>query len=636
MVKRTILVAVGFACSVVVSGNVVSNSGFEEVNADGSLKGIRNTGNLFRRDPSGGVGGSAALMYENADPKANRILPAMPLPLNPGKAYSISFKVRCENLTGGRASFCLEWDGPDGKWDNGVYGLKHITGTTGWTTMEAVTPRPGKGRRNFRFSPGVSKGSVGKVWFDDIVIKPLSPRPIESIYSDVYRDVAPDGNVRFFAALNAADVSGGIAAAKCAFIFVGANGNPFSRKASVEGDLISVSVPVSDLAEGRHPVEVVLCGSDGVEYRDRLFFTRGDPGKRRVYIDRHRRTIVDGKPFFPLGMYWLNVSDEDLELYSKGPFNCLKTYVRHGKELLDRCERHGIKVLVSAGVYAKRGNVKSVEEEYSFVTNVVSYAKNHPATLAYYVNDENPLSWREDLTRRQELLSELDPGHPTFSVICQTESMAGYLPTADVFGSDPYPAPGDTMWLPMKWMRQKNKGASGTRAIWQVTQAFDKGAYHPANSAAAKASKMPSEQEIRCMIWQNIASGANGILLYSFFDLKKMDWKTPFKDTWATVCRLGSEVKRHENVFLTDEDAPRIKVLGTIPEWLAYRAWRFKGETYLLAVNGTQKNMHVEIEVASGFTRSVTELGCDAKISRKGRILFDLPALGVSFQRLVK
>ena len=109
MDKRTILVAVGFACSVVVSGNVVPNSGFEEVNADGSLKGIRNTGNLFRRDPSGGVGGSAALMYENADPKANRILPAMPLPLNPGKAYSISFKVRCENLTGGRASFCLEW-----------------------------------------------------------------------------------------------------------------------------------------------------------------------------------------------------------------------------------------------------------------------------------------------------------------------------------------------------------------------------------------------------------------------------------------------------------------------------------------------------------------------------------------------
>jgi ATP-dependent helicase/nuclease subunit A len=139
--------------------------------------------------------------------------------------------------------------------------------------------------------------------------------------------------------------------------------------------------------------------------------------------------------------------------------------------------------------------------------------------------------------------------------------MAGYLPTADVFGSDPYPAPGGTMWLPMKWMRQKNKGASGTRAIWQVTQAFDKGAYHPAGSAAAKASKMPSEQEMRCMIWQNLASGANGILLYSFIDLKKMDWKTPFKDTWATVCRLGYEVKRHENVFLTDEGKARARIL---------------------------------------------------------------------------
>ena len=412
MARAAIFTVVGLAFATASLGNVAPNPGFENVNPDGTVEGVLNAGALFKRDPTGGIDGSAALMYENSDPKAKRVLPAIPLPLDPGKAYSISFKVRCENLTGGRAAFCLEWDGPDGKWDNGVYGLKHISGTVGWTHMEAVTPRPGKGRRNFRFSPGVSGGSVGKVWFDDLVIKPLPPRPIESVYCDVYRNIAPDGEVKFYAALNAADISGGVGSAECSFTFAGVDGKRFSRKVSIEDDRIAVSVPVTSLAAGHHPVVAVVRGTDGVEYRDRLYFTRGDPGKRRVYIDRHRRTIVDGKPFFPLGMYWLDVSDEDLELYSKGPFNCLKTYVRHGVELLDRCEKRGIKVLVSAGVYAKRGNVKTVEEENFFVSNVVSYAKNHPATLAYYVNDENPLSWRDDLVRRQTMLSELDPGDP--------------------------------------------------------------------------------------------------------------------------------------------------------------------------------------------------------------------------------
>ena len=115
-----------------------------------------------------------------------------------------------------------------------------------------------------------------------------------------------------------------------------------------------------------------------------------------------------------------------------------------------------------------------------------------------------------------------------------------------------------------------------------------------------------------------------------------MDWKTPFKDTWATVCRLGHEVKRYENVFLTEERAPDVRVRGGAPEWLAYRAWKYKGETYLLAVNGTQTNMNVEIEVDAKFGRLLTELGCDARISHGNRIGFELPALGLSFQRLVK
>ncbi len=42
-----------------------------------------------------------------------------------------------------------------------------------------------------------------------------------------------------------------------------------------------------------------------------------------MFIDPHRRLIVDGQPFFPLGMYWGGVKEKELGIYAKGPFNCL-------------------------------------------------------------------------------------------------------------------------------------------------------------------------------------------------------------------------------------------------------------------------------------------------------------------------
>ena len=67
--------------------------------------------------------------------------------------------------------------------------------------------------------------------------------------------------------------------------------------------------------------------------------------KRKVSFDRYNRTLVDGKLFFPLGMYWLGINQADINIYTNAPFNCLMPYSKTDIAQLDICEAAGIKVL---------------------------------------------------------------------------------------------------------------------------------------------------------------------------------------------------------------------------------------------------------------------------------------------------
>lgn len=58
-----------------------------------------------------------------------------------------------------------------------------------------------------------------------------------------------------------------------------------------------------------------LAASGPVRFHAALFPKRG------LKLDDHQRCIVDGKPFFPLGMYSGKVTKDWIDTYAKGPFN---------------------------------------------------------------------------------------------------------------------------------------------------------------------------------------------------------------------------------------------------------------------------------------------------------------------------
>lgn len=84
------------------------------------------------------------------------------------------------------------------------------------------------------------------------------------------------------------------------------------------------------------------------------------------------------------------------------------------------------------------------------------------------------------------------------------------------------------------------------------------------------------------MAWQCIAEGANGLVFYSWFDLRK-DTTVPFDEQWAKIKQVAAGIAAMTPVLLSVEDAPLIETDGE--DWLNWTAKVHEGTVYLIAVN---------------------------------------------------
>jgi hypothetical protein len=359
--------------------------------------------------------------------------------------------------------------------------------------------------------------------------------------------------------------------------------------------------------------------------------------ERKAYIDEHRRLIVAGQPFFPLGMYWSSVKEPELETYAKGPFNCLMPYGSPNTNQMDACHARGLKVIYSikdfySGTRWSPPGMKTEADELAEINRRVALHRNHPALIAWYINDEMPLAMADRLAARQRLMEALDPDHPTWVVLYQYDQVRAYLSTFDVVGTDPYPIPEKPAGTALQWTRVTRDQTYHTRAVWQVPQVFDWGAYR--KGAERAKSRAPTLAEMRSMAWQCVAAGANGLVFYSFFDLFKMQERDPFEKRWSEVCTMAEEVRRYIPVLLSAEPAPAVTCEGS--DAVEVRVWRMGAEVYLLAVNSTSGPATATVTVSGGFNTMKSEFGPAPSREGETKLLYRFAPLEPVMVRLGK
>jgi hypothetical protein len=546
--------------------------------------------------------GTRCLRLENADPKKYLLATAHPK-LMPGRSYAFEAWLRTQGVQGGDAggaTLCIEWSDAAGQFIGGAY-PHGLHGTqTNWTRVEGLTGRVPTNAARFSLSCYMRRGVTGTAWWDDVAIREFRPPVIEALVTDRYRDQADSGRVTVHAGMALAENQLDAASVRLALTVLDPGGNGVTTGAAgqLDADAAAFTFDAAPLVPGVYTLRCTARNAAGAEvgHADLRFERVSAFPPRKAFIDEHRRLILDGQPFFPLGTYWSGAKADELELYAKSPFNCIMPYADIGRAGVDLAWSHGIRVIYSVkDLYPSlRKQLKTPAEAHALIAHKVAALKDHPGIIAWYINDELPLTLRDELVAHRQWLEELDPGRPTWAVLYQVDQLRGYVPTCDVLGSDPYPLGRKSPVMARDWARETRRASLGAHAVWMVPQIFDWVAYH--EHGAQQLPHPPSLAEMRAMAWSCLAEGANGLIFYSWFDLWKMDKpktvdghtpaREPFDERWRDVTAMAAEIRDFVPVLLSIEPAPQPHVEA--PPAFAWRALAKDGAMWLIAVNNDE------------------------------------------------
>lgn len=573
---------------------LVLNPGFEEAGTGVSAASWNGVADVYRRDDTGGHTGGASLHFVNTDSK-RYVLCAQAIKLQPGRMYDFGSWVKTRGIEGPEsgATICLEWSDAKGQYLGGAY-PGGILGDNDWKYVSARSGRIPEEAATIVVACYVRQGMTGEAWWDDIQISLARQEPLSSILLQPnYRAAVADDGPRHAVVRATVDLTDYDVPAKdvvLKWFLLHGEKTIDQGQCSVSGDgKTDIRVPVRRLPHGGYTIRVTaVTAGDGTVLGTTVHpFSRvAPPDTRAAYIDKHNRIIVEGKPFFPLGMYWGSVDAKELEVYADSPFNCLMPYQGPDKAQMDLCQAKGLKVIYSvkdiySGESCCPGSIQNEEEEVVYVRGKAEAFRDHPALLAWYINDELGIELLPRLAERRHLMEALDPGHPTWVVLYQVDLIDKYVDTFDAIGTDPYPIPARPAALAGEWTRKTVSGVQGGRPVWQVPQVFNWACYR--KTAEEKADcRTPTLDEMRSMTWQCIAQGANGIVFYSWFDLHR-DPVTPFDVQWPLVKQVAREVADYIPALLSIEKTPAITAPG--PGGALWIVRRLAGKDFLFAVN---------------------------------------------------
>ena len=459
-----------------------------------------------------------------------------------------------------------------------------------------------------RFYIWAKEGSYGKVLFDGFRAYSVAVNPLVDLCCSAYRNEAAEGEVRFSAGYAVNEMKHDMKRIHAELRYVSPKGEEVVV-ATLSDGVASATLPVSSFMYGTHTVHMLLKEGDKQIGESSCDFTRhARLPVRRVYFDELNRTVVDGEPFFPLGIYFDDITADDIAVCAKASFNCIMPYKRPDEAKMDVCEAAGIKVIVPVtGFYeVQTGTNVQLAAEYDakYIRGMVERFRLHPATLAWYLADELTAPYAGLLEVRKKMCHEKDPDHPTWVCLNRPWNVRLFVNGYDAVGMDPYPIGNPssfgsgTIAQASEWAQAAQQGMYRSRAMWQVPQAFD-WAYYAAKRVVNKSPdmRMPTRDEMRSMTWQAIACGANGIIYYYFEDAyRRGGTKEENERRWADLCAVVREVKEKVSVLLSDPGP----VVEDVPENLVCRTWKAaECKVHLLVCNTTRTAVNGSVRIGS-------------------------------------
>ena len=309
-------------------------------------------------------------------------------------------------------------------------------------------------------------------------------------------------------------------------------------------------------------------------------FQKLPPSSHEVKLDRFRRiTLVNGKPFFPLGIFWEGrPTPAIIELLSKGNVNTVHIYGSATNELLDAGQKYG--VMFQLDVHARKGQCNDVIRKW----------KNHPAVLSWYTYDEAfTTKWgRTHLAEVQKTIADgqlVDPYRPVVMleniygmnyVMEKGLRFPGKIPILDYYA---YPPLANVQLWNNYSKKILSLGEQDGRPGWAVPFMSGYG-FH--------ASRDMSPSELEYQVYICAINGIRGIIFWASYP------KAP--TTFSAITSLFGEMRQLVDPLISLENAPEIRCNAADIKFTVKRQGEY---VYLITVNESKKPVQARFDVST-------------------------------------
>lgn len=490
---------------------------------------------------SGGVMGTKALY---AQCKSGNLQPAqLKIKVKPGAVYNISFQFRTKDfkvkdakrmsvIFGGIQTF--DSDGKSLKGQN-FWGSAANIGED-WKTYKGSVTIPANAVEDAILRIDFDWWHTGEIWIDEILLEGTGTTA--TIFPAAPSNLALDDAGRI--SLRAWFVNAPMSADELA-LQVTVNErtkllNP-DDKLLFSGEFGNFETPVVSVnAKLLNLKEKLIVAEHSYQLSRTPVLSRG------VRVEADGRTLVDGKPFLPIGTFtYQQMMDEDYKRLQEAGFNFVSFGIcfrdQNGvssnspekmHRLLDMLKQYDLKAVIQfvLMVPQKEQIRQRLEPSFGSAAAPAEIMKlvgktlgGNPSLLAYYISDENPRGELPDLQHNREHLAAVDPNHPALTLTNNRNDLPFYAASGDILVYDIYPFGSQSgVGQSPDTLEQADKDFSAIVALgipfWLCTQGFD-WAVHRKKSD----EKMPTEKELTALPLLGAIYGAKGFYYYSYHEV---------------------------------------------------------------------------------------------------------------------
>lgn len=369
-------------------------------------------------------------------------------------------------------------------------------------------------------------------------------------------------------------------------------------------------VKFGSLPVGKHAVRLFLldeetkkiAGSANCTFRVTAEGEGDFPGS--TVSDEKGFLYVNGERFLPLVICSSpgSVDETVVQRVSEAGFTCLMPYstlnlslnagdtkprtIARLKRGLDYMHAHGLKVIVSLKeqIHNEVKEFEGVKGPLEICEYVVENLKQHPAIIAWYVADENPLGELPRVTELRQRISLIDPFHPVLTCTCVPKDHVYFAATGDIIWPDCYPIHGEESRSMASMRRHFVKATDARLGSWFALQAFSWGClqYPPSKF------RYPTEEELRSMALQCLNNDVKGFSFFSYstiFFVGEKAYPGSSAGWWPKVTNVVQMLRELGPFTWTDEAAPELVVETSSKNFVEARAYK-AGDKVCVVITG--------------------------------------------------